>query len=219
VAEVAESATGRWSGQNRLRARVVPNFIPDDLVVDEIAVPAPDAPFLYVGDLSRDKGVHILLEAFDTLDGATSLILAGRSVDAAASRLSPAARWVGELPHEDVLRLYRSARAVIVPSVWPDPCPTVVLEAMAAGRPVVAAASGGIVDLVDHGRTGILIPPGDSAALALALGAIIDDPVTAAAMGAAGRDRVRSFTVSSVVRSIEEIYAECVDCRNVGIHR
>ena len=59
----------------------------------------------------------------------------------------------------------QTASVVAVPSIVPDCCPTVILEAMALARPVVAAASGGIVDLVDDGVTGLLVPPGDPDAL------------------------------------------------------
>ena len=86
------------------------------------------------------------------------------------------AQWLGALPHDEVLPLFRSARAVIVPSMWADPCPTVVLEAMAAGRPVVASASGGILDMVVDGVTGRLVPPGDVSALAQAISSVLRDP-------------------------------------------
>lgn len=193
-----------------LGARVIPNFIPDEIVVEDIPPVGSDAPLLFVGDLSRDKGVDVLLEAYEKLDGATPLVLAGRPVDTADWALPPGARVLGELPHAEVLALLRSARAVVVPSVWPDPCPTVVLEAMAAGRPVVAAASGGIVDLVVDGRTGHLVPPGDPGALAAALDSLLADPEQARAVGAAGRDRVRLFTVSAVVGRIEQLYTDCL---------
>ena len=82
---------------------------------------------------------------------------------------------------------------MVVPSIVQDCCPTVVLEAMAVGRPVVAAASGGIVDLVDDGVTGLLVPPGDPVALSTALSTVLDDPQRASAMGqAAGTRRARS---------------------------
>jgi glycosyltransferase involved in cell wall biosynthesis len=106
--------------------------------------------------------------------------------------------------------LFRSARAVVVPSVWSDPCPTVVLEAMAAGRPVVAAASGGIVDMVVDGVTGVLVPPGDASALARAIDSVLNDPHRGRAFGAAGRNRAREFTVSAVVERIERMYAGAI---------
>jgi len=118
---------------------------------------------------------------------------------------------LGEVTHDRVVELFNSARVVVVPSVWSDPCPTVVLEAMAAGRPVAAAASGGIVDMVVDGTTGLLVPPGDAAALADALSALLADPEKALAYGAAGRDRAREFTVSAVVSRIETMYDDAVE--------
>ena len=210
---VAESVTipaGRWLHDSALRIRVVHNFIPDEIVLDEIPVPAADAPLLFVGDLSPDKGVQTLLDAYGQLTAPPGLVLAGRCAAPGEWRFPAGARWAGQLPHADVVALFRSARAVIVPSIWADPCPTVVLEAMAAGRPVVAAASGGIVDMVVDGSTGKLFPPGDAAALTKALAALLEDPRRATSLGVAGRDRAREFTVSAIVGKIEQMYADAV---------
>jgi glycosyltransferase involved in cell wall biosynthesis len=120
------------------------------------------------------------------------------------------ADWVGVLPHAEIVTLFQTARAVVVPSVWADPCPTVVLEAMAAGRPVVAAASGGILDMVVDGETGLLVPPGDAPALAQALTTLLSDADKAQAFGVAGRDRAREFTVTAIVARIEQMYADAI---------
>ena len=204
-----EDDTG-WLKGAGLSPEVIPNFIPDDIVVDEIPPTAPDAPLLFVGDLSLDKGVPTLLEAYRLLEGPPPLVLAGRSAPGAEWELPDGVQWVGALPHDQVLKLFRSARAVVVPSVWSDPCPTVVLEAMAAGKPVVAAASGGIVDMVVDGVTGLLVPPGDVPALARGIDSVLSDPRRGRAFGAAGRDRAREFTVSAVVERIERMYAGAI---------
>jgi len=211
VAGAVDVAPGHWLHHARLQARVIPNFIPDDIIVDEIAPTEADAPLLYVGDLSYDKGVQILLDAYRRLDSPPALTLAGRTVTPDAWHFPPGAQWLGEVPHDEVLALFRSARVVVVPSVWQDPCPTVVLEAMAAGRPVVGAASGGIVDMVIDGQTGMLVPPGDAPALAVALTSLLERPGTARAFGVAGRDRAREFTVSAVVARIEQMYVDAID--------
>lgn len=100
----------------------------------------------------------------------------------------------------------QTASVVAVPSIVPDCCPTVILEAMALGRPVVAAASGGIVDLVDQGVTGLLVAPGDPPALSRALSTLVNDRERAAAMGRAALERARSFTAAAVVGRIERLY-------------
>lgn len=208
VAEAVAVPAGRWLHSASLTARVIHNFIPDEIIVEEIAPTAPDAPLLFAGDLSADKGIPTLLEAYAQLQSPPPLVLAGRS--AQDWRFPAGARWIGTIPHNEVVALFNSARVVVVPSVWADPCPTVVLEAMAAGRPVVAAASGGILDMVADGQTGYLVAPGDAPALAGALGLLLREPETAKAFGIAGRDRAREFTVSAVVPRIETLYRDAV---------
>jgi glycosyltransferase involved in cell wall biosynthesis len=208
VADAVTVPPGHWLHDTKLRTRVIHNFIPDEIVVDDIPPTAPDAPLLFVGDLSPDKGVQSLLDAYARLVSPPPLVLAGRS--ATQWQFPPGAQWSGPLPHTEVVALFRSARAVVVPSVWADPCPTVVLEAMAAGRPVVAAASGGIVDMVVHEHTGLLFPPGDTDALTQALTALLQNPDTATAFGVAGRDRAREFTVSAIVERIEQMYTDAI---------
>jgi glycosyltransferase involved in cell wall biosynthesis len=199
-----------WLGGARLNAEVIPNFIPDDIVLDEIPPTGPQAPLLFVGDLALDKGIQTLLDAYRLLDDPPPLVLAGDAPPGSLWNLPEGVQWLGLLPHHEVLPLFRSARAVIVPSIVGDACPTVVLEAMAAGRPVVASASGGIVDMVVDGVTGVLVPPADVSALAQAISSVLDDPRAAQAFGAAGRDRARAFTVSAVVERIERLYASAI---------
>jgi glycosyltransferase involved in cell wall biosynthesis len=184
---------------------VIPNFIPDDLLVDE-ASPRPGGPIVFVGDLSRDKGIEVLLEAHARLDRPPDLVLAGRVVENTPLEIPERVELRGLLDHVSVMDLMQTACVVVVPSIVPDCCPTVVLEAMAVGRPVVAAASGGIVDLVDDGVTGLLVAPGDPAALSTALATVVNDCEAGAAMGRAALERVRSFTASAVVGRVESLY-------------
>ena len=206
VSSVVAERTGL---PGRSRYEVIPNFIPDDLVLDD-AVPHPDGPMVFVGDLSQDKGVDVLLEAYRSLGDVPHLLLAGRELPDTSLDLPERVEHLGSLDHEAVVELMRTASVVVVPSIVPDCCPTVVLEAMAAGRPVVAASSGGIVDLVEHGITGLLVPPNDPAALADALQSVLSDADMAAAMGRRGLDRVHRFTASAVVGRIETLYEQLV---------
>ena len=133
-------------------------------------------------------------------------MLAGRKFEDTPLELSDRVELRGLLDHAAVIELLQTARVVVVPSIVPDCCPTVVLEAMALGRPVVAAASGGIVDLVEDGVTGLLVTPGDPIALSNALSAIVNDREAAAAIGQSALDRARSFTASVVVSQVETLY-------------
>ena len=150
---------------------------------------------------------------------------------ARVSKVSPEARFlvVGDGPlREELLDLvgraglrervrflgYRTdARALtglldvlVVPSLT-EGSPLIVLEAMAAGVPVVASAVGGIPDQVRHGEEGVLVPPDDPDALAGALGALLEDPVRAHRLGEAGRRRTENeFSHEALVRRIEAVY-------------
>jgi glycogen(starch) synthase len=186
---------------------VVPNFVPDELVsAVPPGAPAADAPILFAGDATRDKGVGVLCDAYRRLVSPPQLVLAGRLVRGDVLELPAGARAFGLIDHEAVMDLMRGARLVAVPSICPDPCPTVVLEAMAAARPIVASATGGIVDLVDDGVTGLLVPPGEPARLAGAIAQLLADEAMAIAFGRAGAERVRRFTASAVVGQVEAAY-------------
>lgn len=193
------------------RCEVIPNFVPDEILVDHASLRDTDAAggsLVFVGDVTRDKGVDVLFAAYRQLLRPPPLVLAGTvHVDAPRER-PPGVELLGSVPPERVLALMRAARVVIVPSIVLDACPTVVLEAMAAGRPVVASASGGIVGLVEDGVTGILVPPGDAAALADALTGVLENPTRAAAMGRKGLERVRAFTASAIAARIEALYRQ-----------
>ena len=206
VSSVVATSTGL---RDRSRYEIIPNFVPDDLLVDE-AVPHPDGPVLFVGDLSRDKGVDVLIEAHRRAIAAPRLVLAGRVLTERAGDPSGRVELLGALDHDAVMALMRTASMVVVPSIVPDCCPTVVLEAMAAGRPVVAASSGGIVDLVEGGVTGLLVAPGDPSALTAALSTMVEDPERAAAMGGRALDRVRLFTASAIVGRVERLYERVI---------
>ena len=111
---------------------VIPNFIPDDLLLDE-AAPRPDGPIVFVGDLSRDKGIEVLLEAHKRLGGRPQLVLAGRAVEGVPLDVTDRVELRGLLDHAAVIDLMQTASVVAVPSIVPDCCPTVILEAMAVG--------------------------------------------------------------------------------------
>jgi glycosyltransferase involved in cell wall biosynthesis len=99
---------------------------------------------------------------------------------------------------------------LVVPSVT-EGSPLIVLEAMAAGVPVVASAVGGIPDQIRHDKEGLLVPPGDTGALGEALLNLLRDPACARRLGEAGRRRATSeFGHPTMVRRIEDVYRDAL---------
>jgi glycosyltransferase involved in cell wall biosynthesis len=109
-----------------------------------------------------------------------------------------------------VVQLYSHAVGFACPSVY-EPFGLINLEAMACETPVVASAVGGILEVVEDGTTGYLVPPGRPDELAAALRRLLDDPGAARAMGKAGRRRVEErFSWAHVAARTEEVYAEAI---------
>jgi len=194
---------------------VIPNFVPDDVAEPHPAQPAEDADIpageflFFAGDLLRDKGVPTLLEAYAGLDTPRPpLIMVGRRSPDVPAELPEGVRISQQWAHPKVMAAFRRCTLAVLPSTWPDPCPTTVLEAMASGRPVITTRTGGMVDMVEDGVSGILVPPGDSVALAAAMRRLLADPELRTLLGKAGRERVRQFTASSVAARIENVYQE-----------
>jgi glycosyltransferase involved in cell wall biosynthesis len=199
---------------------VIPNFILDSTVLSATANMAqgqasggspmmPEEPFLlFVGELSGEKGVRTLLRAYELLGAdRPPLMLVGRRMPDTPTRLPEGAEVQLEWPHEDVLAALQRCIAAVLPSIWPDPCPTVVLEAMASGSPVVATSVGGIIDMIVNGESGLLVPPGDERELAAAIGRVVGDGDLRTRLAAGAQKKVRTFTASAVAEQLESVYA------------
>ncbi len=110
---------------------------------------------------------------------------------------------------DDVPSLLRDLDIVVQPSVHPEGFGQSVLEAMMAGKPVVASAAGGLNELVEDGVSGRLVPPNDSGALSRAIGELLADPAAAAQMGKRGQERAcELYDIRSTVLDVERVYAE-----------
>jgi glycosyltransferase involved in cell wall biosynthesis len=126
------------------------------------------------------------------------------------SSLPPGARAEEPWDHERVVSGFAHARAAVLPSQWPDPCPTTVLEAMALGAPLVTTQMGGIADMVTDDDSALVVPPGDMAATAAAIGQITADPALAERLAARARIEVERYLQSRVASDFEDIYASLV---------
>jgi glycosyltransferase involved in cell wall biosynthesis len=110
-------------------------------------------------------------------------------------------------PNDAVMCAWRKCLFGVVPSIWADPCPIVVMEAMRASRPVIASRIGGLADQVVDGETGMLVPPNDVEALRHALERLLADGALRERMGEAAGRRAHQFLASTVVSRIESVYA------------
>lgn len=155
----------------------------------------------------RDRGValeHVLIGDGEERDRILALI--------GALGLSDAARWIGTQPHEVVVDHYRKADAFLLgcevaPNGDRDGIPNVLLESMAAGVPVVATAVSAIPELVQDGRTGLLVPPEDPVRLADAVERVLTDAALRAALiPAARRQVVQHFDNRALIEDLVEIY-------------
>ena len=176
--------------------------IPSGVRIPE-AVGEPDDPphVLYVGRLSEEKGVRELAEAARGLP----LVVVG---DGPLRGLLPQA--AGFVPPSEVSLYYDRAAVVVVPSRR-EGYGVAAREAMAHGRPVVATAVGGLLDAVEDGVTGVLVPPGDVVALREAIRVLLEDGPRRASLGRAARLRAsESLAWSPVVAALREAYAGAV---------
>jgi len=207
-------ADGTQLAQRRVPYRVVPNFIPD-AIADEcradhpLLARLPQGEFiLFVGDVRRDKGVGVLLEAYAGMRTQVPLVVIGNVRNDMELTIPPHVLLFPGWPHAAVLGAWSRCTLAIAPSIWHDPCPTVAMEAMAVGRPVIASRIGGLRDIVNDGETGLLVPPGDVEALRTAMQTLLDDPERRERMGVLGRQHVVNFQASTVVARIEQVYQE-----------
>jgi alpha-maltose-1-phosphate synthase len=176
---------------------------------------------IFVGRITRQKGVPVLLRATAALDPSAQLVLCAGAADtpeleAEVSALVAGLQatrsgviWIPEmLPKTDIIQLLSHALAFVCPSVY-EPLGIVNLEAMACATAVVASRVGGIPEVVDDGVTGLLVPPDDPGALADAVNVLLRDPGRAASMGLAGRQRaVAEFSWEAVAAQTAALYAE-----------
>jgi len=193
----------------------------------------PERPYvLFVGRITRQKGLDLLLAAAADFDPAAQLLVCAGSPDTPAIGQDTADAvtalqahrdgvvWVSEpVPRADLVELLSGAAVFVCPSVY-EPLGIVNLEAMACETPVVATAVGGIPEVVDDGVTGLLVgydaadPAATVAGLAAAVNALVADPERAGAMGRAGRARaVQEFGWPALAAATVAVYQTVLAAR------
>jgi glycosyltransferase involved in cell wall biosynthesis len=221
---VAVSGGGRAALARALggrRVHLVDNAVDPSSFMGERAPVGPPR-VLYAGGLTPRKGVLDLLAAsmmLRTRGVEHEVVLAGGTPDEgpeAEARVrraagDAAASLLGSVPHEQMPSVYRSADVFCLPSWW-EAMPLSVLEAMAAGLPVVATAVGDLARIVEHGVAGLIVPPRRPDLLADALAELLSDPALGVEMGRAGRERVvRQFSIDGLVASLAGLYGTPTD--------
>jgi len=190
-------------------------------VLDRFGIDPAAPSVVFVGRVTRQKGLPVLLRAAEWIDPAAQLVLCAGQADTAelqaevtglvehlrASRSGVI--WLpGMLAKSEVIQVLSHATVFVCPSEY-EPLGIVNLEAMACGAAVVASAVGGIPEVVADGQTGLLVPPGDERALAEAVNALLADPARAAEFGARGRSRATAeFSWEKIAAQTADLYAK-----------
>jgi len=187
--------------------------------VELFAPGGPRAPdrLLFVGRLSAQKGLAVLLRALPDVEPAVSLDVIGEGPDgdslrrlAAGVGIAARVRWHGTLPQSRLAEFYRTATALVVPSV-DEGLGLVAVEAHLCEAPVVAFDSEGLRDVVADGETGLLVPKVDAAALGAALNRLLRRADRGATLGVEGRRRaLERFAPDAVARRYLGIYRDAI---------
>ncbi|WP_328634075.1 glycosyltransferase family 4 protein [Streptomyces sp. NBC_00356] len=168
----------------------------------------------YVGRLAPEKHVELLARVCG-LDGVRVVVVGDGPSEASLRGALPGAVFLGRRTGDELARIFASLDVFVHTGPYETFCQT-VQEAMASGVPVIAPAAGGPLDLVAHGRTGMLVPPGDPEALRDAVWALSGDPGLRATYGSAGRAAVSGRSWEAVGDLLVEHYVDVLHARQAG---
>lgn len=200
------------AGVDETRIHIIPPFVHG---LDQGQEPAGlGREVLFAGRIVWAKGIFDLLEALTQVDGHVRLVVAGAGTrdEAVAARvkelkLDKRIDFQGWAAHQDMARLYRRARLLVLPSRWQEPFGLAGLEAQTLARPVLAYDVGGVREWLQDGRTGIIVPPGNTLALASGINVLMREPGQASALGRAGRDlAMERFNPARIMTLLTSLY-------------
>jgi phosphatidylinositol alpha-mannosyltransferase len=219
--EVAIAVSDAAASFLRRVVRVPVEIVPNGVDVRAFAHPGrpvdglPAGPkILWVNRLDPQKGLEIMLRAFEQLAsevGGAHLLVAGDGRDRVLLRSLPRQLRsrilrLGTVPHGELPRYHAAADVFVSPATGQESFGIVLVEAMAAGVPVVASDIAGYREVVRDGVDGLLVPPKDPNALAAAIRRVLSEPELAAALMAAGRSRAQAFSWQVVAPRLESVY-------------
>ncbi len=164
----------------------------------------------FCGRWSPEKGTAEFAEAARRLPAIRFKVAGATRAEARLAGEPPAnIEFAGQLGGDDLRRFYRDSRLVVVPSKWYEGFPNVILEAMAAARPVIGTRIGAIPEIVEDRVTGRLAEPGDGADLAARIDELWHDPEALRTLGAAGRAKAEDlYSETQVARWLEAAYVQ-----------
>lgn len=212
----ASFVSRRFSGDG---IRIIPNGVDVERFSGASPAELPDGrKLLFVNRLDPRKGFSVMVEAFGHIaDGYEDvlLIVAGDGKERAALRRLPRAvrgrvLMLGSVPHELLPPYHAACDVFCAPARGRESFGIVLVEAMAAGLPVVASDIPGYREVVRRDHDGLLVPPGKPDALAASISNLLDDPGLAARFADAGRTRARRYSWDAVTREVEMTYEEAV---------
>ena len=213
------TALGNGISESDSPLEVIPSFVPDasegnSHALDRFLTQLPAGDFmLFVGDLRLFKGIAPLLEAYECLHEPPPLVLVGKVWPETPDRLPSGVVVRRDWPNAAVLEAHRRALFTLVPSIWPEPFGLVIIEAMAAGRPVIGSRIGGIQEIIDDELTGLLVEPGDARALGAAMQRLLDDAGLREQMGQNARGEAESYRARTIVPRFERAYTSVLSSR------
>lgn len=222
-------ANRRWIGErlahdSGIDVRVLYNGVDTKHFHPDNRKPAAAPTILAIGRLVEKKGFHVLLDALALLAGQgvrPRCLIVGDGEDrerllAQSARLGLHVEFLGMRTHDEVRRLIERAHAMVLPCIVGqdgnrDALPTVLLEGLAAGLPLISTAVGGVEEIVDDGRAGVLVPAGDATPLARAIQELLSDADRQRTLAANGRARAeRLFDLSTNVATLKGWFAESI---------
>jgi len=204
-----DTAAGNWSGAEY-------EVLWNGIEIDRIATAAPaqsaQPTVLFIGRHEPRKGLEVLLDAWAGIDrdARLQIIGVGQQTDELKRRAVGNVEWFGTVTDGPRDELLRGATAFCAPSLRGESFGVVLLEAMAAGTPIVASAIEGYQNVARAGQDALLVPPGDVGALRDALRALLDDPALGARLVESARERAEQFSMRKLAERYLELYARAL---------
>jgi glycosyltransferase involved in cell wall biosynthesis len=225
VSEFMRDSIARNLPDVRGRIHVLPRQLPYSLASRQARENEDAVNVVFSGDIRHEQGLHVAIEALGHTQSDENIVftIAGAIRDSGywwkclqsareAELHNPflEIRHVGGLGRQDLAKLYSDADLVVVPSLWPNPLCEVTTEALRHGAAVVASDAGGVRCCVEHGETGLLVPPDDRQSLSEALELLLSSPDYRRRLGEAGRRLVaRRFTVRQHLQGLAALISDC----------